>query len=340
MIQRKYNLYVCLATAFVAILIVFVLGTLQKRLGIFDGADAMAIEAAKSLRSFYPLTLLMYGITSLGSEMGLMIAICVVFWLGYASEAIAFLLMLLFGNIINTWMKEFFELARPAEYKIRWLAHADGYGYPSGHSMVGMLYSWLIYAFANKYWYLCVIAGLLMASSRIYLGVHFFSDTVGGLICGFGIVVAGTGIYCHVREMTSLRESIQKSFVSKIVLSFALSAAYLILAWGQSGDFKYAGLLAGFFIVYSLLGLKWRSKNIFFSLIAIVLGLIVLLALRIGLSVMLPKNNLTNYCRYFALGSFLAFSPLVFVKMRLMRKLEPAENSERENETGKEHEDS
>jgi len=328
MIQRKYNLNMCLAITFVAILIVFILGTLQKQFGIFNSADAMAIEAAKSLRSFYPLTFLMSGITWLGNEMGLMIAICVVFWLGYATEAVTFLLMLLFGNIINTWMKDFFELARPAEYKISWLAHADGYGYPSGHSMVGMLYSWLIYAFANKYWYLCLIAGLLMASSRIYLGVHFFSDTVGGLICGFGIVVAATGIYAHVRGLTSLRESIQSSFALKIILSFALSAAYLILAWGQPGDFKYAGLLAGFFIVYSMLGFRWRSKNIFFSIIAIVLGLIVLLAIRIGLSVLLPKNDLSDYCRYFVVGTFLAFSPLMFVKIRLLKKIETVNDPE------------
>jgi membrane-associated phospholipid phosphatase len=322
MIQRKYNPNICLAIAVAAILIVLILGVLQKQLGIFDGADALAIKTAKSLRSFYPLTFLMSGITLLGDEMGLMIVICAVFWLGYTTEAITFLLMLLFGGIINTWMKEFFELVRPPEQKIRWLADADGYGYPSGHSMVGMLYSWLIYAFVKKYWYLCLIAGLSMAASRIYLGVHYFSDTVGGLLCGFGIVVAATGIYARVSDLTSLRESVRNSRKLKIILSFALSATYLILAWGQSGAFKYAGLLGGFFIVHSMFNLKWRARNVFFAVITVVTGLIVMLAIRIGLSAFFPKNDFSDYCRYFILGVFLASSPLVFLKMRLLKKIE------------------
>jgi membrane-associated phospholipid phosphatase len=322
MIQRKYDLKICLAVACAAIIIVLFLGTLQKQLGFFNSADELAIEIAKSLRSFIPLTFLMSGITWMGDETGLMIVICIVFWLGYATEAITFLLMLLFGNIINTRMKEFFELARPAKQQISWLARADGYGYPSGHSMVGMLYSWLIYAFTNKYWYLCLVAGLLMAASRIYLGVHFFSDTVGGLICGFGIVVAATGIYGRFRDLTSVRESIRKSFVLNIFLSFALSAIYLILAWGLPGDFRYAGLLAGFFIVYSMLDFRWQSKNAFFSIAIIVIGLVILMAIRIGLSAIFPRNDLGNYCRYFALGLFLAFSPLIFIKLRLLKKVD------------------
>ncbi len=325
MIQRKYDLKICLALALAAMLIVFSLGMLHKQFRIFDGADAAAINIARSLRDFYPLTFLMYGITTLGSEMALMIVTCVVFWLGFATEAVTFLLMILFGNVINTWLKEFFELARPEQHRIRWLARADGYGYPSGHSMIGMLYSWLIYAFSNKFWYFCLIAGLLMAASRIYLGVHFFSDTVGGLICGFGIVVAGTGIYGYIRELGSLRESIRRSHILKIVLSFALSAAYLLLAWGQSTDFKYAGLLAGFFIVYSMLRFRWRSRNVFLSVVMTVIGLVILLAVRFGLAWIFPKNDFCDYCRYFIMGVFLGFSPVLFLKMRLLKKVESSE---------------
>lgn len=336
MIQRKYNPTICLAIALVAMFIVFCLGMLQKQFGIFNGADATAIQIVKSLRAFYPLTFLMSGITALGNETALMIVTCVIFWLGYTTEAIAFLLMLLFGGIINTWFKEFFELARPEEYKIRWLARADGYGYPSGHSMTGMLYSWLIYAFSNKFWYFCLIAGLLMAASRIYLGVHFFSDTIGGLICGFGIAVAGTGIYSYIRELASFRESIRQSHILKIILSFALSATYLFLAWGQSTDFKYAGLLAGFFIVYSMLGFRWRSRNVFLSIVMAVIGLIILLVIRFGLSWIFPRNDLSDYCRYFLMGVFLAFSPILFLKMRLVKKVESSEslprNSQQEEE--------
>lgn len=321
MIQRKYNLNVCLALAVGAILLTLALGALQKQYGMFDGADALAIRVTKSVRAQY-LTYAMTAVTSLGNEMGLMAVICIIFWLGHTAEMIAFLLMLLFGNAINTHLKEFFELARPQSHEISHIVGARGYGYPSGHSQSGALYSWLIYAFVNRYWYLCLIAALLMAASRIYLGVHYLSDTVGGLICGFGIVIGGTGIYGHVRDLSSLRESIRGSRAFGVALSLALSAVYLAVAWGQRQAFSYAGFLAGFFIVYSMLGFRWRSRNPFFAIIVAVVGLAVLLSLRVGLAMVLPQTQLSNYCRYFALGVFLAISPLLFVKIRLLKRVE------------------
>lgn len=321
MVQRKYNLNACLAIALGAMLLTLALGALQKQFGVFDGADALAIRVAKSVRSQY-LTYVMTAVTSLGNEMSLMIVICIIFWLGHTAEMITFLLMLLFGNAINMHMKEFLELARPQSYEITSIIGAKGYGYPSGHSQSGALYSWLIYAFVNRYWYLCLIAALLMAASRIYLGVHYFSDTVGGLICGFGIVIGATGIYGHVRDLSSLRESVRHSRVLGVALSLALSAVYLGVAWGQPPAFSYAGFLAGFFIVYSMLGLRWRSRNPFFTIIVAVVGLAVLLSIRAGLALILPKTALSDYCRYFISGAFLAISPLLFVKGRLLRRVE------------------
>jgi undecaprenyl-diphosphatase len=324
MIKRKYNLNLSLAIMLGAILLTLVLGILQKRFGIFDGADAAAIEAAKTLRLFYPLTFLMYFISWLGDEMGLMIFICIVFWRGHTTEAAAFLLMLLFGGILNTRMKEFFELSRPLDSEISKLYHSDGYGYPSGHSQAGMIYSWFIYSFVQKYWYLCLLAALLMAGSRIYLGAHYFSDTVGGLICGFGVVAGAAGLYSHFRDLRSLGESIRNSFGIKVLLALAISAAYLSLAWGLDADFKYAGFLGGFFLIYPMLNIRWKSKNPLFSAIVTVVGLTILLAIRGGLKSILPEGNPADYFRYFVSGVMLAGSPFVFIKIGLLRKVDEA----------------
>jgi membrane-associated phospholipid phosphatase len=322
MIQRKYNFNLCLAIGLGAVMLALALGALQRQANIFDGADAAAIHAAIALRSVPLLTIVMKLITFLGDEMGITIVLCVLYWLGFSSEAATFLLILLFGNIITSHMKEFFSLSRPLEHEIEWLVHADGYGYPSGHTMVGMIYSWLIYSVIEKFWYLCILAGIAMAASRIYLGVHYFSDTVGGFICGLGIVIAATGIYGQVRELNMARETIKNSIALKVALPLALSAIYLFLAWGLSGNFQYAGLLAGFFITYAMFDLDWRPRNTPLMLLTIAVGLAIFLAARIGLKAILPPNNIGDYLRYFFLGVLLAGSPLAFVKLGLLQEVE------------------
>ncbi len=319
MIQRRYNPNLCLAIMVVAVVVALALGMLEKQFGIFDAADALAIKTVKSVRSQYG-NVGMAAVTAMGGETGLMIVVFILFWLGYTTEFVIFLLLLLFGNVVNARMKEFFELSRPSSHEIARVVDADGYGYPSGHSQNGMFYSWLIYMFVRKYWYLCLIPALLMAASRIYLGVHYFSDTVGGLLLGFGLVAGAMGIYGYVQDWDAARKSIRKSAMLKVALSLALSAGYLVFAWGLPEAFRYSGFLAGFFIVYSMLGFRWQSRNPFFSFIVILVGVIVLLSLRVGLSAVLPPTAAGNYCRYLILGVILAASPLAFTKLGLLKR--------------------
>lgn len=85
-------------------------------------------------------------------------------------------------------------VARPRPQVLR-LVLENGYSFPSGHSMVSMgFYGFLIYlTYINvknkKIKYpLIVFLGmliLLIGISRIYLGVHYATDVIGGFIIGF-----------------------------------------------------------------------------------------------------------------------------------------------------------
>ncbi|WP_313791396.1 phosphatase PAP2 family protein [Lacinutrix neustonica] len=71
--------------------------------------------------------------------------------------------------------------------------------YPSGHAMTAMaVYGFLIYLFYHfkinsflKFAIITILAILILSIgiSRIYLGVHFPSDIIGGFIAGFIWVV-------------------------------------------------------------------------------------------------------------------------------------------------------
>ena len=96
---------------------------------------------------------------------------------------------LIIVTILNQLLKRVLQRPRPTEYRI---IEETGYSFPSGHSMVSMaLYGYLIYLIykyvENKYvkWILISLLSVLICLigiSRIYLGVHYTSDVLGGLL--------------------------------------------------------------------------------------------------------------------------------------------------------------
>ena len=88
---------------------------------------------------------------------------------------------------LNQILKEIFQRERPIGYR---LIEMTGYSFPSGHAMVSMaFYGLLIYIIKrlvknkklkNLLISLNVIIIILVGISRIYLGVHYFSDVIAG----------------------------------------------------------------------------------------------------------------------------------------------------------------
>lgn len=134
------------------------------------------------------MTMVMKFITWFGGTSGI-ILMCILSLFIFKDKKINTTIVcnLVIVTILNTLFKVIFMRARP---DINHLVIETGYSFPSGHSMISMaFYGYLIYIIythkdnARFRWLLISLISilvLLIGISRIYLGVHYTSDVVGG----------------------------------------------------------------------------------------------------------------------------------------------------------------
>ena len=136
-------------------------------------------------------------ITNFGGAIFLIIATIILFIL-IKNKKIGFSIIsnLVIVTILNQLLKNILQRPRPNEFKI---IEETVYSFPSLHSIVSMaFYCYLIYLIyryvKNKYlkWTLIVLLSILICTigiSRIYLGVHYTSDVLGGFLISISYLV-------------------------------------------------------------------------------------------------------------------------------------------------------
>lgn len=99
-------------------------------------------------------------------------------------------------TVLNQLLKRILQRPRPTEFRI---IEETGYSFPSGHSMVSMAFYgyliYLIYKYINnkhlKRTLIIILSVLIciIGVSRIYLGVHYTSDVLGGFLISFAYLI-------------------------------------------------------------------------------------------------------------------------------------------------------
>ena len=267
-------------------------------------------------------------ITSLGDELFYLLFLpfllwCVDFYLGIR-VGIIFLLSV----YVNTGLKEIFQQPRPFDILAEiQKVHASGYGFPSGHAQSSLVVWGSMAYWEKQIWIrnLSVLLILLIGFSRIYLGVHFPTDILGGWL--FGGLILGLSYFIFLKIKLDF---IQRDIIFKIIGITLLPV--ILLQFQSSPDIiSSVAALTGvgygpLFFSSSIGGIRlgnWLQR--FFSFLVGVIGIGILY---FGLKLILPLEDqpfyqLSRFFRYLLLGIWIGFgAPWLFIRMGLARQVE------------------
>jgi membrane-associated phospholipid phosphatase len=269
------------------------------------------------------LTTFFKGITFLGEEEFFLLLVPIILWCVDFAVGVRLATVFLLSTYANSGLKGLFAHPRPFELDPTVKLHeASGFGLPSGHSQSAVVVWGTIATEFRKSW-LRVIAVLLMVLigfSRIYLGVHFPTDVLGGWTVGAIVLVLYLVLGPRVEAW--LREA---GLIVQLMLSVVLPLA-LLLIYPDKDAISSMAVLMGMGIgvaltrriaPFSATGPLWQRAARF------LVGAIGLLAIYLGLKLVFPAEGEPLYLalravRYALVGLWVTLgAPWLFRRLRL-----------------------
>lgn len=273
------------------------------------------IEGLQSFRTpFWDNFFLFF--TELGSEFFFLAALPIIWW-GYSEKlGWRFTLLIFISFFINLSLKELIGQPRPFELmpSLGMIAE-NGYGFPSGHAQQSIVFwVYVAYLLRSKWsWALAIGLTFFIGLSRVYLGVHFPTDILGGWAVG------GATLYFFVRLTPWIDK--QRARKSQLIFCAAFAAVLLVWAFLLTTSYAYAlvGAFSGVLFGSAMLPPAEKKERISWTtLVRLFAGALVMAILYFGLRLALPKHGESLYftfviVRYFICGVWLSYlAPKIF----------------------------
>jgi membrane-associated phospholipid phosphatase len=290
-------------------------------LTVIFGTWLWSLDAARALQSLGGwLTLPMRLFTFLGNDFFYLTAIPLVYWCIHKGLGADLGALLVLSSLVNGVVKSFVKQGRPFwhDAALR-LDDATSFSTPSGHAQTSAaLFGYLAWFLTGRrrgvLWIVILtLVIILVALSRVYLGVHYPGDVLWGMAVGLGVAA----LYIWLKpvllprlRLLSLGMHVVLALIAAILIP-TVEALLLAIPFGSSRAFgalytqawsttldeatTVGGLAFGLWV-----GLVVESRHVRFSVagpfwqrvLRYVLGIVGVLAIWMGLRVIFPEEPL------------------------------------------------
>jgi membrane-associated phospholipid phosphatase len=195
------------------------------------------------------LTALIKIITALGSALFYVPVILWVYWCINEKTGRRLVLLLLLSAWVNSALKVLLKQPRPyfLDPSVG-ISTASGYGFPSGHAQQALVF-WAAALSGpvgkRRAWLIAGAVALVLGFTRLYLGLHFPTDLLGGWFLGL-VLLGAYFLGGPPLERLLAEGGMRARMIGAAAVTFGMNALY-------PGDRRFGALFWGFSIGYNLM---------------------------------------------------------------------------------------